>query len=122
MLASHELKQQMAEAAQIAKEAAEPKKAKKAPTEATKVDEGRAPDLTGGVDVEILRFPANVMMANGSSSLGIGNNYSNSGVLSGVVRRIVLMPGCFSYASVESTAGLRWIAIMPTGMVVELAR
>lgn len=122
MLASQELKQQMAEASQIAKEAAEPKKPKPTKAAAKTEDEGRAPDLTGGVDVEILRFPANVMMANGSSSLGIGNNYSNSGVLSGVVRRIVLMPGCFSYASVEANAGLRWIAIMPTGMVVELAR
>lgn len=119
MLASEQLKQQMAEAAQIAKEKAEPRKKEKAETK-RELPTGRTPDLTGGVDIEGLRFPANVMMANSSSSLSVGNRYDNSMSTSGVIRRIVLMPAGYCYAEVESESGKRWAVVMPTGMTGEL--
>jgi hypothetical protein len=122
MLPSESLRQQQAEAIQIAKEQQESakKRAEKKASAPTKTEpEARAPDLTGGVDVRELRFPANVMMANSSSSLGIGNRYSNSMSISGVIERIVLMPAGYCYAKVAAD-GTRWVVVMPTGMTAEL--
>ncbi len=122
-LPSQQLKQQHREAEQIARENAERKKAgsKDSPKEkTTELPAGREPDLTGGTDQKELRFPANVMMANSSSSLSVGGHYSNQMSVSGVVRRIVLMPGGFYYGAVETSHGLRWIVVFPTGMTSEL--
>jgi hypothetical protein len=119
MLPSQQLKQERAEAVKIAKESLEPraKEAKKSDAPAVV---GREMDLTGGLDVKELRFPANVMMANGGSSLAVGNHYSNSMGISGKVERIVLMPAGYCLVSVPSESVLRWVVVMPTGMTAEL--
>jgi len=120
MLASQELKQQADEAIKIAEEAKRPRAASKASSPAKTETVGREPDLTGGYAVEGLRFPANVMMANSASSLAVGNQYSNSMNISGVVKRVVLMPGGFYFVAVSTPAGVRWAVVHPTGMTAEL--
>ena len=124
MLPSQQLKQQNEEAQKIALENAEKRKgeskASKAATKTEELPRARTPDLTGGDDVEMLRFPANVMMANGSSSLSLTNNYSNSMNISGRVERLVMMKAGFAYGAVATPTGIRWIIVMPTGMTAEL--
>jgi hypothetical protein len=121
MLPSQELRQQQSEAIKIAEEQKAPrKKAEPAASKSPTTIDGRAPDLTGGVEVTGLRFPANVMMANSQSALAIGNEYSNQMSISGVIKRMVLMPGGFHYATVQTQAGLRWVVVMPSGMTAEL--
>lgn len=136
MLPSQELRQQQHEAAQIAEEGkqrrrAEPKASatttehkhewdKKRACACGQID-ARAPDLAGGIDVDGLRYPANVMMANSQSAFAVGNHYSNSMSISGVVERIVLMPGGYCYGSVLCATGLRWVAVLPSGMTAELS-
>ena len=120
MLASQELKQQADEAIKIAEEAKKPRAASKASSPAKTETVGREPDLTGGIDIEGLRFPANVMMANSASSLSLGNQYSNSMNISGVVKRVVLMPGGYAFVAVSTPAGVRWAVVFATGMTAEL--
>jgi hypothetical protein len=73
------------------------------------------------VDVDAVRFPANVMMANSKSHFAVGNEYSNSMSVSGAVERVVLMPAGYCFGSVRTAAGLRWVVVMPTGMTAELS-
>jgi hypothetical protein len=120
MLPSQELQQQRTEAAKIAEELKGKKKAESKASSPATTNDGRAPDLTGGVEVKEMRFPANVMMANSRSHLAIGNEYSNSMSTSGVVERIVLMPLGFCYAAVRTAAGVRWVVAFPTAMTAEL--
>jgi hypothetical protein len=123
MLPSEQLRQEQNEAIQIekertAKKRAEPKALPAAPT----TTDGREPDLTGGVDVDAVRFPANVMMANSKSHFAVGNEYSNSMTVSGPVTRVVLMPAGYCYGSVRTATGVRWVVVMPTGMTAELSQ
>jgi hypothetical protein len=121
MLPSQQIKQEQAEAIKIAEESAKPRGASKASKAATiELPDGRAPDLTGGVEVAQLRFPANVMMANSSSSLGVGAHYSNSMSISGPITRLVMMPGGFVYGAVATGQGVRWIIAFASGMTAEL--
>lgn len=125
MLPSEQLKQQQSEQLQIAKENEARLKGEKkasAPKTTPKSDDAPSftPDLTGGFDIGTLRFPANVMMANGMSSLGIGNHYSNSMSVSGEVTRLVVMPHGFVFIGVKTQTGLRWAVAFSTGMTAEL--
>ncbi len=121
MLPSQELRQQQHEAAQIAEESKAKRRAEPKASATIEPPAGRAPDLTGGVDVDAVRFPANVMMANSKSHFAVGNEYSNSMSVSGVVDRVVLMPAGYCFGSVRTAAGLRWVVVMPTGMTAELS-
>jgi hypothetical protein len=107
MLPSEELRQQNKEAALIAEEGKQKRRAEPKASSPIELPAGRAPDLAGGVDVEAVRFPANVMMANSKSHFAVGNEYSNSMSVSG--------------GSVRTAAGLRWVVVMPTGMTAELS-
>ena len=122
MLASEELKRQNKEALLIAEEAKKPRAASKASSQAAPTETvSKEPDLTGGIDIQAVRFPANVMMANSKSHFAVGNEYSNSMTVSGPVERVVLMPGGYCFGSVRTPTGLRWVVVMPTGMTAELA-
>ena len=122
MLASEQLKQAESESVQIAKENAASKRGEKKASATPKSEPEPLPEppMQGGFDIESLRFPANVMMANGMSSLGLGNHYSNSMTITGRVVRLVVMPHGYTLIAVKTSERVRWAVAFSTGMTAEL--
>ncbi len=72
-------------------------------------------DTTEGIEIAGISLPANVVLTNGSSSLMLGNAYSNGMGVSGLVERMLYLPG----GAIRVFVGEKRCLIFPTGMMAE---
>ena len=72
-------------------------------------------ETSEGIDIAGISLPANVVLTNGSSSLMLGNNYSNGMGVSGIVERMLYLPG----GAIRVFVGDKRCLIFPTGMMAE---